>query len=62
MLRTIFVVLICLLFAGCDFRVYSYELNGYEEKCKDKGGIAMIDNFTRKAVCVDGTVVHSIGK
>jgi hypothetical protein len=46
------------IISGCDLRVLSYEIDGYEEACSSNGGLYSINNMVSSALCNDGKVVR----
>lgn len=51
-------LLVCaIMISGCDFAVYGHEIKGYESACSERGGVAKIDNISRRGVCADGNIV-----
>lgn len=50
--------IIGLSLVGCDRRVYVYELDKYNEGCKESGGILLIDNWDTHCTCKDGKKIY----
>jgi len=57
--NTATVVLACLLLAGCNPRVYEWQLTSAIEQCKSRGGVDEINTvFTNSARCNNGAWVE----
>jgi hypothetical protein len=52
-------ILMFILLSGCSAEIQSWRLNVLTEKCKEHGGISVINNFfVITARCGDGTFVN----
>jgi len=56
MLKTIFITLVCLLFAGCAANTDGWTVNTAQDKCKEHKGIDYIDHVWGRVTCNNGNV------